>query len=124
VYNVKTAVSRLSFAPRAKDMQVTDVKTGHFVFVPKPDRPVSREELERSVTRAGYQIEDIWIEVRGAVASGGLQASGTGQTFALAGAKAGELKAPPAGAPLVVRGRWRPGPGGGTIEVDSWRAEG
>ena len=128
---MKTAVSRLSFAPRTKDMKVTDVKTGHFVFAPRPDRPVSREELARSVIRAGYEIEDTSIEVRGTLAAGGerLEASGTGQVFALAGAKLAnlreELRKAAAKGPLDVRGRWKPGPGGGpteVIEVESWRA--
>lgn len=125
---MKTAVSRLSFAPRTQDMKVTDVKTGHFVFAPRPDRPVSREELARSVTRAGYEIEDTSIEVRGTVAAAGdrLEASGTGQVFSLAGAKLAdlreELRKGATAAPLDVRGRWKPGPGGGVIEVESWRA--
>ena len=32
---------RLEFAPAPKDMEVTDIENGRFVFRPRPDKPVS-----------------------------------------------------------------------------------
>lgn len=123
MWNIKTAVSRLSYAPSAKDMKVTDVEHGRFTFVPPPGKPVSRQELEKQIVRAGYGIESIGIAVQGTVAGATLRASGTGQTFALAGGKLGALQtAARPGATLYVSGTWRAGPGGGTIEVERWEA--
>lgn len=121
MWNIKTAVSRLSYAPSAKDMKVTDVKKGRFSFVPPPAKPVSRQELEKEIVRAGYGIEAVGIAVRGTLDGSTLRASGTGQTFALAGAKLSPLQAAARpGAVLEVSGTWRGGPGGGTIEVERW----
>lgn len=125
MYNVKAAVSRLTFAPRPKDMKVTDVKTGRFVFVPKTGKLVSREDLARAITRAGYEAEQTWIEVRGTLRPGDrLDAAGTGQGFALAGTKLPELrKAAAPDSSITLRGKWLAGPGAGTIEVESWQVE-
>jgi len=80
------AVRRLSFAPKQKDMRVTDVKTGHFVFVPRADRPARYVEMRQELVNAGYDVEGTTIEVRGALAADGkLLATGTHQPFSLAG---------------------------------------
>jgi len=123
VWNIKTAVSRLSYAPNPKDMKVTDVKTGRFTFVPPPAKPVSYQELAKAITKAGYGIEGTAIEVRGtAGADGRLRAAGSGQTFALAGPKRDELLKAKAGASVSVYGRWRAAPEGETIDVERWEA--
>jgi hypothetical protein len=125
VWNVKTAVSRLSYAPSPKDMKVTDVKTGRFTFVPPPAKPVSWQELQKAVVKAGYGIEGTAIEVRGRLGPDGLlRASGTGQAFALAGPRLAELQKDAQGAAAVtVYGRWRVAPKGAaaeTIEAERW----
>jgi hypothetical protein len=124
VWNIKTAVSRLSYAPNPKDMKVTNVKTGRFTFVPPPAKPVSYQELAKAIEKAGYGLEATAIEVRGTVGGDGrLRAGGTGQTFALAGPKRAELAAAvKAGAPVSVYGRWRSAPTGETIDVERWEA--
>ncbi len=123
MWNIKTAVSRLSYAPSAKDMKVTDVKRGRFSFVPPAGKPVTRQELDKEIVRAGYGIEAVGIAVRGTLAGATLRASGTGQVFTLTGAKVSQLQAATQpGAMLVVSGSWRAGAGGGAIEVERWEA--
>jgi hypothetical protein len=122
VHNITTAVRRLSFAPAPQDMKVTDVKKGHFVFTPRPDRPASWKEMHDGIVKAGYDIEATSIEVRGSLtAEGRLQASGTGQTFVLSGANLAKLRQEvPAGTLFTVNGPWRQGPEGESIEVERW----
>ena len=77
---------RLEFAPAPKDMEVTDITNGRFVFRPRPDKPVSLEGLRKAVTKAGYEIEGTWIEVSGALTPDGrLRVPETGQVFRLEG---------------------------------------
>jgi len=116
VYGIKTAVRRLDFAPDVKDMQVIDVKSGRLVFRPRPDRPVSLADLQKSVTKAGYQIERSRIAVQGVLAPDGrLRVPGTGQEFLLVGQRK------PGGAPgsnLTVAGAWEMRPEGQAILLD------
>jgi hypothetical protein len=107
-------------------MKVTDVKKGHFVFTPRPDRPVSWKELHEGIVKAGYDIQATAIEVRGTLAGTPagelrLQAAGTGQLFTLAGPALARLRqeAPP-GTALTLSGAWRSGPDGEAIEVGRW----
>ncbi len=101
MYGIKAAVRRLEFAPAPKDMEVTDIATGRFVFRPRTDKPVSLSELRKAVTKAGYEIEGTRIEVSGSLgADGRLRVPETGQVFLLKG----EQK--PAGGPVTVRGKW------------------
>lgn len=125
MWNIKTAVRRLSYAPRPEDMKVTDVKTGRFTFVPPPAKRVSWPELQKAIVKAGYGIERTAIEVRGTIdAAGLLHASGTGQPFALTGARRDEIRqAAEGGARVSVYGRW--GAAGGdqpveTIDAERW----
>ena len=69
-------------------MQVTDIKSGRFVFRPRPDKPVSLDGLRKSVTDAGYAIEGTEIEVSGLLAADDvLRVPETGQLFRLEGAE-------------------------------------
>jgi len=43
------AVSRLEFAPKLKEIEVTDIKKGHGVFTPKPDKRASFAGVERGI---------------------------------------------------------------------------
>jgi hypothetical protein len=86
VYGIKAAVRRLAFAPDPKDMEVKDIKTGRFVFKPRPGKPVSLADLRKAITNAGYQIEGTWIEVSGTLTPDGrLRVPETGQLFRLEG---------------------------------------
>ena len=121
MYGIKAAVRRLDFAPNPKEMQVTDVKTGRFVFRPRPGKPVSLADLQKSVTKAGYQIERSRIAVQGVLSRDGtVRVPGTGQVFRLAGGeKLRALQAKtPAGAPVSVAGAWELRQGQETVLVD------
>jgi len=106
VYGIKTAVRRLEFAPASKEMEVTDIATGRFVFRPRPDRPVSLSKLRKEIKNAGYEIAGTRIEVAGALTGDGrLRVSGTGQVFRLEGDAKPQGKASPEGQ-VTVAGAW------------------
>ncbi|HET9768969.1 MAG TPA: hypothetical protein VFS60_19140 [Thermoanaerobaculia bacterium] len=124
MHNITTAVRRLSFAPKPKDMKVTDVKTGHFVFVPRADRPAHYAELRREVVNAGYDVEGTQVEVRGTLAADGtLVTTGTRQVFALSGPEVAKLHhALAIGAEAIVSGAWSGDAKGDRIEVSHWES--
>jgi hypothetical protein len=94
VYGIKAAVRRLEFAPDPKDMEVTDITTGRFVFRPRTDKPVSLADLRKAITKAGYEIEGTRIEVSGSLTPDGrLRVPETGQVFRLEGELRSEASA-------------------------------
>lgn len=110
MYGIKTAVRRLEFAPDTKDMEVTDITQGRFVFKPRPDKPVSLADLRKAVTKAGYEIEGTRIEVTGSLDSNGrLRVPGTGQVFSLEGEeRLRELRAKPTpDGQVTAAGAWK-----------------
>jgi hypothetical protein len=117
-------VRRLSFAPKPEDTKVTDIETGHFVFVPRADRPARFAELRREVVNAGYDVEGTTVEVRGTWGGDGTMAAiGTGQQFALTGPEAEKLASALAkGAAVTVTGGWHGDERGERIEVVRWEA--
>ena len=58
-------MSRLDFAPKLKEIEVTDFKQGLGVFTPKPDKPVSFAALKESLKKAGYTLAAADITVTG-----------------------------------------------------------
>ena len=68
MYNIQKAVSRLDFAPKLKEIEVTDFKKGLGVFTPKPDKPVSFAALKESLKKAGYTLAAADITVAGTLA--------------------------------------------------------
>jgi hypothetical protein len=123
---VKTAVRRLPFAPAEKEMQVTDVKTGHFLFRPRSDRPARFAELRGRLVDQGYDLEGAMIDVRGELSGDRvLTATGTGQVFALSGPLADEVAAAAAGGEAVaVIGWWKSAEAGQErIEVTEWELD-
>ena len=112
---------RLEFAPAPKDMEVTDIENGRFVFRPRPDKPVSLADLRRMVTKAGYAIEGTWIEVSGAlIPDGRLRVPETGEVFRLEG-KLPE-KADAAGR-VTAAGTWKVTDREETILIEEARRE-
>jgi hypothetical protein len=65
VYNIQKAVSRLDYAPKLKEIEVTDFKKGLGVFTPKPDKPVSFAALKETLKKAGYKLDAADITVTG-----------------------------------------------------------
>ena len=103
MYNIQKAVSRLDFAPKLKEIEVTDFKKGLGVFTPKPDKPVSFAALKESLKKAGYTLDAADITVSGTLAEDekgwAIVMQQSGQRFvlqgpnidqALAGAKSGD----------------------------------
>jgi len=65
VYNIQKAVSRLDYAPKLKEIEVTDIQKGLGVFAPKPDKPVSFAALKATLKSAGYVLDAAEISVAG-----------------------------------------------------------
>ena len=65
MYNIQKAVSRLDYAPKLKEIQVTDIQKGLGVFTPKPDKPVSFAALKETLKKAGYVLDAADITVAG-----------------------------------------------------------
>ena len=110
MYGIKAAVRRLEFAPDPKDMEVTDITTGRFVFRPRTDKPVSLADLRKAVTKAGYEIEGTRIEVSGSLTPDGrLRVPETGQVFRLEGERRlGELRSQAsAESRVTAQGVWK-----------------
>ena len=112
---------RLELAPNPKDMEVTDIESGRFVFPPLPAQPVSLEKLRKVVTDAGYEIEGTRIEVTGTLtADGKLRVPETGQVFRLEGEK---IQGQAADAPVSVAGVWKAQDQEEIIVVEAPRAQ-
>jgi hypothetical protein len=82
-------VSRLDYAPKLKEIQVTDIKKGIGVFTPKPDKPVSFAALKETLKKAGYTLDAANITLVGKLAKEdqrwALMVPASGQRFILEG---------------------------------------
>jgi hypothetical protein len=89
VFNIQKAVSRLDFAPKLKEIEVTDITRGLGVFTPKPDKPVSFASLKNNLKQAGYTLASADITVSGKLVSENgkwlVVADTSGQKFSLEG---------------------------------------
>ena len=126
MYGIKAAVRRLDFAPDIKDMKVSDIESGRFVFTPRPGKPVSLTALRTAVTKAGYEIEGTWVEVSGTlIEDGRLRGPETGQLFRLEGEERLRTlreKADPAGR-VSAAGVWKVADGQETVLLEEPRTE-
>jgi hypothetical protein len=90
-------VSRLDFAPKLKEIQITDIKKGLGVFTPKPEKPVSFAALKLSLKKAGYTLDTAEINITGTLSSEGsnwwLVNDSSGQRFALENAALDQMLA-------------------------------
>jgi hypothetical protein len=118
-------VSRLEFAPKLKEIQLTDIRKGLGVFTPKPDKVVSFEALKASLKKAGYTLDTADITIVGTLERDGqgwvLIVNPTSQRFTLDGespAKAMEDAKP--GERVEITGDWKTiGTGASAREVVS-----
>lgn len=82
-------MSRLDYAPKLKDIEITDIKRGLGVFTPKLDRAVSFAALKNALKKAGYALDSADITVSGVLGREGktwwLVAESSGQRFVLEG---------------------------------------
>lgn len=89
MFNIQKAVSRLTFAPKLNEIEITDIKNGIGVFTPMPDKPVSFAALKDTLKKAGYTLASAKITVAGKLerdaATWSLVADTSGQRFGLEG---------------------------------------
>ena len=95
MFNIQKAVSRLKYAPKLSEIEITDIKRGLGVFTPKPDQPVSFAALKAALKKAGYALDRAEMTVAGTLARDGkgwiLVAEPSGQRFTLEGTNLEQL---------------------------------
>ena len=111
MYNIQKAVSRLDYAPKLKEIKVTNIKKGIGVFTPKPDKPLSFAALKDTLKKAGYALNSATLRIEGKLTreenAWFLTNPVTGQRFAIVGDKApGKLQSRE-GALVEVEGDWK-----------------
>jgi hypothetical protein len=112
VYNIQKAVSRLDYAPKLKEIEVTDIQKGLGVFTPKPDKPVSFAALKATLKSAGYVLDAADITVAGTLSKEGdvwiVVAKPSGQKFVLEGPNVEKVvAATDPGSPIELTGGWK-----------------
>jgi hypothetical protein len=107
VYNIQKAVSRLDYAPKLKEIELTDIKKGLGEFTPKADKPVSFAALKATLKSAGYVLAAADLTIAGTLDHEGdgwvVTVKPSGQKFVLEGAVTG-LEA---GSPIEITGDWK-----------------
>ena len=111
MYNIQKAVSRLDYAPKLKEIEVTDIKKGLGVFTPKPDMFVSFAALKATLKNAGYVLDAADVTVAGTLNHEGevwsVTVNTSGQKFTLAGPNVVKAVAGVAvGSPIEISGNW------------------
>ncbi|HYJ90960.1 MAG TPA: transporter [Pyrinomonadaceae bacterium] len=71
MFNIQKAVGRLDFAPKQKEIEITDIKKGLGVFTPLPDKTVSFAAIKDNLKKAGYTLASADITVIGKIAHDG-----------------------------------------------------
>jgi hypothetical protein len=112
VYNIQKAVSRLGFAPKLKEIQVTDFQKGLGVFTPKPDKPVSFAALKETLKKAGYTLASADITVAGKLVRDekrwAIVVQASGQRFTLEGPNIDQaLAGSKEGDAIELTGNWK-----------------
>ncbi len=107
-------MSRLDYAPKLKEIEITDITAGRGAFTPKPDKPVSFAAMKLALKRAGYKLASSTITVKGTLArdadSAGwrLLIDSSGQSFIVEGKDAkAQLKTLQAGERVELSGDWQ-----------------
>ena len=108
MFNIQKAVSRLPFAPKLKEIEITDIKNGIGVFTPKAGQAVSFTALKEALKKAGYKLASVKITVAGKLvrdaAALWIVADTIGQRFVLEGEN---LDAATPNAPVEITGDWK-----------------
>ena len=112
MYNIQKAVSRLDYAPKLKEIEVTDIKKGLGVFTPKPEKPVSFAALKATLKSAGYVLDAADISVAGTLSREGdawtVAVKPSGQNFVLQGPNVERVVAGTyPGSPIEITGGWK-----------------
>ena len=123
MYNIQKAVSRLEFAPKLKEIQVTDFQKGLGNFTPQPGKPVSFSALKATLKKAGYTLDAADITVFGTLSKDEdnwfVTVKESGQHFSLEGPNVDQrLIGLKVGDPVELSGEWKTeGSGSATREV-------
>lgn len=123
MYNIQKAVSRLDYAPKLKEIELTDIKKGLGEFTPKPDKPVSFSALKATLKSAGYVLDSADITLAGTLEKEGdvwtVIIKESGQKFVLDGPNVQSVVAgAEVGATVEIVGEWKTvGKGAGAREV-------
>lgn len=100
-------MSRLDYAPKLKEIELTDIKKGLGEFTPKPDKPVSFAALKATLKSAGYVLDTADISVAGTLSKEGdfwlVTVKESGQKFVLDGPITGTEP----GSPIELTGAWK-----------------
>src|ERR1044071_9468585 len=112
MYNIQKAVSRLDYAPKLREIQLTDIQKGLGEFTPKPDKPVSFAALKATLKSAGYVLDAADITVAGTLSKEGdvwiVAVNSSGQKFVLEGANVEKVVAgTEPGSPIEISGGWK-----------------
>ena len=112
MYNIQKAVSRLDYAPKLKEIELTDIKKGLGVFTPKSDKPVSFAALKATLKSAGYVLDTADISVAGTLSKDGdvwtVVVKESAQKFVLDGPNVQQLIAGiDLDAPIEITGSWK-----------------
>ncbi|HKP45801.1 MAG TPA: hypothetical protein VJT50_04315 [Pyrinomonadaceae bacterium] len=105
-------MSRLDYAPKLKEIEITDIKKGLGVFTPKPDKPVSFAALKATLKDAGYVLGAADITVVGTLDKEGERwiviAKSSEQKFVLEGPTVDNAVAGlQVGASFEIAGEWK-----------------
>jgi hypothetical protein len=105
-------VSRLDYAPKLKEIKVTDIKKGLGVFTPKPGKPVSFAALKSALKKAGYTLDSAEITISGTLvhddAGWWLVVGPSGQRFRLEGKSLEQtLSEAAADSSVEIVGNWK-----------------
>lgn len=105
-------MSRLDYAPKLKEIKITDIKRGLGVFTPVSDKPVSFAALKETLKKAGYTLAAADIKLSGTLTREGQEAfllvTTSGQRFVLAGADLGRALAQlESGNTVEITGAWK-----------------
>jgi len=123
VYNIQKAVSRLEYAPKLKEIQVTDFQKGLGNFTPQPGKLVSFSALKATLKKAGYTLDAADITVFGTLSKDEdnwfVTVKESGQHFSLEGPNVDQrLIGLKVGDPVELSGEWKTeGSGSATREV-------
>ena len=105
-------MSRLDYAPKLKEIKVTEIQKGLGVFTPKPDKPVSFAALKATLKSAGYVLDTADIIVAGTLSREGdvwiVTVNPSGQKFVLEGPNVQKLVAgTEPGSQIEITGGWK-----------------
>src|ERR1044071_1467838 len=112
MYNIQKAVSRLDYAPKLREIQLTDIQKGLGEFTPKPDKPVSFAALKATLKSAGYVLDAADITVAGTLSKEGdvwiVVVKPSGQKFVLEGPNVEKVVAgTEPGSSIEIGGAWK-----------------